>query len=74
MTDRPARTPFDAVLCDVDDVPRHYDPAGARALERAAGPAEGTTTKAAFREAADPERAPSPLFLPRPRSVLRTPL
>ncbi|MDG9719068.1 HAD-IA family hydrolase [Streptomyces sp. DH24] len=48
MTDRPGRTPFGAVLCDVDNVIRHYDPAGLYALERAAGLAEGTTMKVAF--------------------------
>jgi putative hydrolase of the HAD superfamily len=36
------------VLCDVDNVVRHYDPAGVYALERAAGLAEGTTMKVAF--------------------------
>ncbi len=48
MTDHQAPTPFDAVLCDVDNVLRHYDPAGVHALERAAGLAEGTTMKVAF--------------------------
>ncbi|MEV6959198.1 HAD-IA family hydrolase [Streptomyces sp. NPDC051207] len=48
MTDRPAGPPFGAVLCDVDNVIRHYDPAGVYALERAAGLAEGTTMKVAF--------------------------
>lgn len=48
MTDRPAGTPFGAVLCDVDNVLRRYDPAGVHALERAAGLAEGTTMKVAF--------------------------
>ncbi|MER5752154.1 HAD-IA family hydrolase [Streptomyces sp. NPDC002088] len=42
------RPPFDAVLCDVDNVIRHFDPSGLEALERAAGLAEGTTMKVAF--------------------------
>ncbi|MFE6285989.1 HAD family hydrolase [Streptomyces sp. NPDC057877] len=44
MTD----VPFDAVLCDVDNVIRFYDPTELLALERAAGLAEGTTMKVAF--------------------------
>ncbi|MFF4502483.1 HAD family hydrolase [Streptomyces sp. NPDC001401] len=48
MTERPGRAPFDAVLCDVDNVIRSYDPSGLHALERAAGLAEGTTAKVAF--------------------------
>jgi len=48
VTDRPGRAPFDAVLCDVDNVIRSYDPSGLHALERAAGLAEGTTAKVAF--------------------------
>ncbi|GAA3805781.1 HAD family phosphatase [Streptomyces coacervatus] len=48
MTERPGRAPFDAVLCDVDNVIRSYDPSGLHALERAAGLAEGTTAKIAF--------------------------
>lgn len=40
--------PFDAVLCDVDNVIRVYDPTPLSALERAAGLAEGTTMKVAF--------------------------
>ena len=48
MTERPARAPFDAVLCDVDNVIRSYDPSGLHALERAAGLAEGATAKVAF--------------------------
>ncbi|MER5384991.1 HAD-IA family hydrolase [Streptomyces sp. NPDC002688] len=39
---------FDAVLCDVDNVIRIYDPSPLAALERAAGLAEGTTMKVAF--------------------------
>ncbi|WP_030941691.1 HAD family hydrolase [Streptomyces sp. NRRL S-646] len=55
MTERPGRAPFDAVLCDVDNVIRSYDPSGLHALERAAGLAEGTTAKVAFaRETALP--------------------
>ncbi|MET8024924.1 HAD family hydrolase [Streptomyces avermitilis] len=52
MTPAPPRAldqpPFDAVLCDVDNVIRFYDPSGLTALERAAGLAEGTTAKVAF--------------------------
>ncbi|QDO40541.1 HAD family phosphatase [Streptomyces sp. RLB3-17] len=40
--------PFDAVLCDVDNVIRVYEPDHVYALERAAGLAEGTTMKVAF--------------------------
>ncbi|GAA3825174.1 HAD family hydrolase [Streptomyces phyllanthi] len=40
--------PFDAVLCDVDNVIRFFDPSEVYALERAAGLAEGTTMKVAF--------------------------
>ncbi|KND40400.1 HAD family hydrolase [Streptomyces acidiscabies] len=40
--------PFDAVLCDVDNVIRYFDSSGVHALERAAGVAEGTTFKVAF--------------------------
>lgn len=54
---RPPR-PFDAVLCDVDNVIRLYDPSELFRLERAAGVAEGTTTKLAFA----PERV-TPLLL-----------
>ncbi|MCX4762606.1 HAD-IA family hydrolase [Streptomyces sp. NBC_01275] len=47
--------PFDAVLCDIDNVVRHFDSAHLEALERAAGLAEGTTKKVAFApEAAEP--------------------
>ncbi|WP_367322664.1 HAD-IA family hydrolase [Streptomyces sp. HUAS ZL42] len=42
------RPPFDAVLCDVDNVIRSFDTSGLLALERAAGLAEGTTMKVAF--------------------------
>ncbi|MFF4804881.1 HAD family hydrolase [Streptomyces sp. NPDC001351] len=48
MAERPGRAPFDAVLCDVDNVIRSYDPSALHALERAAGLAEGTTAKVAF--------------------------
>ncbi|BAC72739.1 MULTISPECIES: HAD-IA family hydrolase [Actinomycetes] len=52
MTPAPTRAlgepPFDAVLCDVDNVIRFYDPSGLTALERAVGLAEGTTAKVAF--------------------------
>ncbi|MFC4498374.1 MULTISPECIES: HAD family hydrolase [Streptomyces] len=53
MTDHPGDRrspgrPFDAVLCDVDNVIRHFDSAHLEALERAAGLAEGTTKKVAF--------------------------
>ncbi|HEY8979764.1 MAG TPA: HAD-IA family hydrolase [Streptomyces sp.] len=47
MTDSHA-LPFDAVLCDVDNVIRHFDNSGIHALERATGLAEGTTFKVAF--------------------------
>ncbi|WP_338699546.1 HAD-IA family hydrolase [Streptomyces sp. Q6] len=42
------QVPFDAVLCDIDNVIRFYDDSGLLALERAAGLAEGTTAKVAF--------------------------
>ncbi|MEU9287339.1 HAD-IA family hydrolase [Streptomyces sp. NPDC048275] len=48
MTGSSPRRLFDAVLCDVDNVIRVYDPAHLHALERAAGLAEGTTMKVAF--------------------------
>ncbi|MFI8433587.1 HAD family hydrolase [Streptomyces sp. NPDC079020] len=41
-------TPFDAVLCDLDNVIRFYDMAGLAELERAAGLAAGTTTEVAY--------------------------
>ncbi|KUJ65313.1 hydrolase [Streptomyces albus subsp. albus] len=40
--------PFDAVLCDLDNVIRFYDLAPLAALERAAGLPEGTTAAVAF--------------------------
>ncbi|MBC9728583.1 HAD family hydrolase [Streptomyces sp. TRM68367] len=48
MSDRRGGAPFGAVLCDVDNVIRHFDSSGLHALERAAGLAEGTTKKVAF--------------------------
>lgn len=48
MTDTRGPRPFDAVLCDVDNVIRFYDPSRVTALERAAGLAEGITMKVAF--------------------------
>jgi putative hydrolase of the HAD superfamily len=40
--------PFDAVLCDLDNVIRFYDTAPLAELERAAGLAEGTTMDVAY--------------------------
>lgn len=40
--------PFDAVLCDLDNVIRSYDMSRVAALERSAGPAEGTTAGVAY--------------------------
>ncbi|MBK5993517.1 HAD-IA family hydrolase [Streptomyces sp. MBT58] len=40
--------PYDAVLCDLDNVIRFYDTAPLAALERAAGLAEGTTMEIAY--------------------------
>ncbi|WP_435876944.1 HAD family hydrolase [Streptomyces acidicola] len=40
--------PFDAVLCDLDNVIRFYDMAPLAGLERAAGLVEGTTARVAF--------------------------
>jgi putative hydrolase of the HAD superfamily len=40
--------PFDAVLCDLDNVIRFYDLTHLAGLERRAGLAEGTTTKVAY--------------------------
>jgi putative hydrolase of the HAD superfamily len=45
---RPTSRPFDAVLCDIDNVIRRFDSTHLEALERAAGLAEGTTKKVAF--------------------------
>lgn len=41
-------SPFDAVLCDVDNVIRFYDLSRLARLERLAGLAEGTTTRVAY--------------------------
>jgi putative hydrolase of the HAD superfamily len=41
-------TPFDAVLCDLDNVIRFYDTAPLAALERVVGVAEGTTAEVAY--------------------------
>ena len=57
---RPADRPFDAVLCDIDNVIRHFDSTHLEALERAAGLAEGTTKKVAFSPEVD-----GPLMLGR---------
>ncbi|MFE9630630.1 HAD family hydrolase [Streptomyces sp. NPDC006463] len=43
-----AARPFDAVLCDLDNVIRFYDTTRLAELERAAGLAEGTTEAVAF--------------------------
>nr|WSX78260.1 HAD-IA family hydrolase [Streptomyces sp. NBC_00899] len=48
MTATAPSRPFDAVLCDIDNVIRHYDSAALTALERAAGLPEGTTARIAF--------------------------
>ncbi|MEV7383290.1 HAD family hydrolase [Streptomyces lydicus] len=40
--------PFEAVLCDLDNVIRFYDMAPLAELERAAGLAEGTTARVAY--------------------------
>ncbi|MFE9679576.1 HAD-IA family hydrolase [Streptomyces sp. NPDC006259] len=49
MADRPAAArPYDAVLCDVDNVIRTFDSTHLESLERLAGIAEGTTRKVAF--------------------------
>lgn len=50
--------PFDAVLCDLDNVIRFYDSSRLAGLERAAGLPEGTTAAVAFH----PERG-GPLVL-----------
>ncbi|MFH7598830.1 HAD-IA family hydrolase [Streptomyces racemochromogenes] len=49
-TSAPSATarPFDAVLCDVDNVIRFYDSTPVAELERAAGLPEGTTASVAF--------------------------
>ncbi|MFH9859683.1 HAD-IA family hydrolase [Streptomyces sp. NPDC017202] len=61
MTDRSTSArPFDAVLCDVDNVIRTFDSTHLESLERVAGLSEGTTKKVAF----SPE-AVGPLLLGR---------
>ncbi|MEU8648351.1 HAD-IA family hydrolase [Streptomyces sp. NPDC048737] len=61
MTDRStAARPFDAVLCDVDNVIRTFDSTHLEALERVAGVTEGTTKKVAFSPEVD-----GPLLLGR---------
>ncbi|MFI0940250.1 HAD family hydrolase [Streptomyces sp. NPDC021020] len=55
----PAR-PFDAVLCDLDNVIRFFDTSALTALERAAGLPEGTTAAVAFAPEVD-----GPLLLGR---------
>ncbi|MDK1476210.1 HAD-IA family hydrolase [Streptomyces sp. 549] len=47
-TPRSAHRPFDALLCDLDNVIRFYDTTELAALERGAGLAEGTTESVAF--------------------------
>ncbi|MER8028246.1 HAD-IA family hydrolase [Streptomyces bauhiniae] len=42
------RRPFDAVLCDLDNVIRFYDTTALAGLEHGAGLAEGTTARIAF--------------------------
>ncbi|GAB7108842.1 HAD family hydrolase [Streptomyces phaeofaciens JCM 4814] len=61
MADTPGgRPPFDAVLCDIDNVIRHFDSTHLETLERAAGLSEGTTKKVAFAPEVD-----GPLLLGR---------
>lgn len=45
---QPADRPYDAVLCDLDNVIRFYDTTRLAALERAAGLPEGTTMDVAY--------------------------
>lgn len=52
--------PFDAVLCDLDNVIRFYDMSHVAALERSAGLAEGTTAEVAYAPEVD-----QPLLLGR---------
>ncbi|MFE9647498.1 HAD-IA family hydrolase [Streptomyces sp. NPDC006365] len=47
-TSKISSRPFDAVLCDLDNVIRFYDTTELASLERGAGLAEGTTEKVAF--------------------------
>ncbi|MZD07970.1 HAD-IA family hydrolase [Streptomyces sp. SID5785] len=44
----PSGRPFDAVLCDLDNVIRFYDMSRVSELERRAGLAEGTTARVAY--------------------------
>jgi putative hydrolase of the HAD superfamily len=48
VTSQAVGRPFDAVLCDLDNVIRFYDTARLTRLEHAAGLAEGTTARVAF--------------------------
>ncbi|MFI1646657.1 HAD family hydrolase [Streptomyces avidinii] len=48
MTTKIPSRPFDAVLCDLDNVIRFYDTTQLASLERGAGLAEGTTERVAF--------------------------
>lgn len=52
VPDRSGR-PFDAVLCDLDNVIRFYDLTHLAKLERAVGLAEGATARAAYAPEAD---------------------
>ncbi|MFF6879868.1 HAD family hydrolase [Streptomyces sp. NPDC012474] len=45
---KPCGRPFDAVLCDLDNVIRFYDLTRLAGLEQLAGLAEGTTTRVAY--------------------------
>lgn len=56
----PSGRPFDAVLCDLDNVIRFYDMSHVAALERSAGLAEGTTAEVAYAPEVD-----QPLLLGR---------
>ncbi|QCD61031.1 hydrolase [Streptomyces hawaiiensis] len=47
-TSEPSSRPFDAVLCDFDNVIRFYDTTELARLERAAGLEQGTTMKVAY--------------------------
>lgn len=48
-----ATGPFDAVLCDIDNVIRFYDTSHLAGLERAAGLAPGATARVAFSDEMD---------------------
>jgi putative hydrolase of the HAD superfamily len=56
----PAARPFDAVLCDIDNVIRFYDHTELAGLERAAGLERGATARVAFSDGVD-----GPLLLGR---------